>query len=186
MMSTEGRGHEPATPSQTIGPFFHFGMARLSTTELVPPGSEGALTLDGRVLDGNGEPVPDAMVEIWQADRSGQFTGPVGPAGPGLWQGWGRCLTGPDGTWRFTTVKPGRVDDEQAPHIGITLFCRGILQRLISRVYFPDEVGANTTDPVLMAVGGRAATLVAREEGKGSLRHDIVLQGTDETVFFVF
>jgi protocatechuate 3,4-dioxygenase alpha subunit len=183
MMSIEDRGHGPATPSQTIGPFFHFGMVWLTTTELVPPGSSGAVTLNGRVIDGAGDPVPDAMVEIWQADRSGRFADPVGP---GAWQGWGRCLTGPDGTWRFTTVKPGRVDDDQAPHIGITLFCRGILQRLVSRVYFPDEIEANATDPVLVAARGRAATLVATDGGDGMLHHDIVLQGSGETVFFVF
>jgi protocatechuate 3,4-dioxygenase, alpha subunit len=165
------------TPSQTVGPFYRFGLDWFEPRDLVAPGSPGAITLSGRILDGAGDVVPDAVIEIWQADASGGF-------GEGA-SGWGRCLTGDAGTWTFTTNKPGRVDDEQAPHIDVTVFSRGILQRLVTRIYFPDEP-SNATDPMLVAAGDRASTLVARPDGEGRLIHDFVLQGEGETVFFVW
>jgi protocatechuate 3,4-dioxygenase alpha subunit len=171
------------TPSQTIGPFFRFGMAPMARPDLVPPGSSGAVTLVGRLFDGAGEPVPDAMVEIWQADRHGRF----GPDAEPDWTGFGRCLSGPDGRFQFTTVKPGRVDDDQAPHIDVSVFARGLLQRLVTRIYFPDEPAANDADPVLRSIDDAAArnTLIAADEG-GRLRFDVHLQGDKETVFFVY
>lgn len=173
------------TPSQTIGPFFRFGLDWFEPTELVVAGTPGARTIGGRVLDGAGDPVPDACVEIWQAGPDGRFDGqPV--EGQATWHGWGRCLTDAEGRWGFTTQKPGRVDDEQAPHVDVTLFARGLLQRLVSRIYFPDEAVANATDPVLVAAGDRASTLVATAQPDGHLHHDLVLQGERETVFFVW
>lgn len=182
------------TPSQTIGPFFRFGMEWFEPRDLVTPATPGAITISGRVFDGAGAPVPDASLEIWQADAAGRFPAPGAGAGADggdpwtgeRWHGWGRCMTDGDGVFTFTTVKPGPVGDGQAPHIDITVFCRGILQRLVTRLYFPDEAAANGTDPVLAAAGDRAATLVAEEEGPGRLHHDIVLQGERETVFFVW
>lgn len=171
------------SPSQTVGPFFSIGADWIGGTDLVPPGSPGALRLEGRVLDGDGQPVPDAMVEIWQADAGGRFPPDAAPG----WRGFARCLTGPDGSYGFTTVKPGRVDAEQAPHADLSVFARGLLQRLVTRVYFPDEAATNAADPVLSSIGppGRAATLVAAAED-GRLRLDIRLQGEGETVFFAW
>jgi len=183
MTATHTGGSHGPTPSQTVGPFFRFGLEWLVPTELVDPDSPGAVVIGGQVLDGAGQPVPDAVVEIWQADPDGRYPP---PDGTGEWRGWGSCLTDAEGGWQFTTVKPGRVDAGQAPHLGVTLFCRGILQRLVSRIYFPDETEANAADPVLVAAGPRATTLVAAEAGAGRLHHDLVLQGTRETVFFVF
>jgi protocatechuate 3,4-dioxygenase, alpha subunit len=179
------------TPSQTIGPFFRFGMEWFEPRDLVAPGTPGAMKISGQVLDGAGAPVPDASLEIWQADASGGFPEAPTNSGPDKWlgekwHGWGRCMTDGDGGFTFTTVKPGPVGGGQAPHIDVHVFCRGILQRLVTRVYFPDEASANATDPVLTAVGERAATLVAQPEGPGRLHHDIVLQGERETVFFVW
>jgi protocatechuate 3,4-dioxygenase alpha subunit len=171
------------TPSQTIGPFFRFGMEGMERQDLVPPGSPGAVTIFGRVFDGAGDLVPDAMVEIWQADRGGGFPPESEPG----WTGFGRCLSDGDGRFRFTTVKPGRVAYDQAPHIDVSVFARGLLQRLVTRVYFPDETAANDADPLLCSIDDAAvrATLVAVDEG-GRLRFDVHLQGDTETVFFVY
>jgi protocatechuate 3,4-dioxygenase, alpha subunit len=171
------------TPSQTIGPFFRFGMAWMQAPDLVPPSSPGAVKLVGRIVDGAGEPMPDAMVEIWQADGRGRFPPAVDPA----WTGFGRSLTDGEGRFRFTTVKPGRVDDLQAPHIDVSVFGRGLLQRLVTRIYFPDETSANDADPVLRSIDDPVAraTLVAADDGS-RLRFDIHAQGDRETVFFVY
>jgi protocatechuate 3,4-dioxygenase alpha subunit len=177
---------EPAgpTPAQTIGPFFRFGMAWMQAHDLVAPGSPGAVVLTGRVLDGDGVAVPDALVEIWQADPSGSFDA-AGEVAPGVWSGFGRSLTDPDGVYRFTTVVPGAVDSVQAPHIDMTIFARGLLQRLVTRVYFPDRA-ANGADPVLASLdAARRSTLVAGG-GDPVYTFDVRLQGDRETVFFVW
>jgi protocatechuate 3,4-dioxygenase, alpha subunit len=192
-VSTETSTPAWPTPSQTIGPFFRFGMDWFEVRDLVAPGTPGAVTITGRVLDGAGDPVPDALVEIWQADADGHFPAPVpagaeeaGGDGSGAgWHGWGRCLTDEDGGFAFTTLPPGRVDGEQAPHIDVHVFARGLLQRLVTRIYLPDDP-ANAADPVLLAAGPRASTLVAEPAGPGALHHDLVLQGERETVFFVW
>jgi protocatechuate 3,4-dioxygenase alpha subunit len=167
------------TPSQTIGPFFRFGFSWMRRRELISAGAPGAIRIEGRVLDGEGAPVPDAVIEIFQADTNGGYAP--------TWTGFGRCLTDPEGRYRFVTVKPGRVDEQQAPHIEVAVFARGVLQRLLTRLYFPDEQEANAADPLLTAIGdgAAAATLVARAEGEG-LTFDIRLQGEGETVFLAW
>ncbi len=165
------------TPSQTIGPFFRFGLAWLHGRQLVEPGPPGAFTLVGQVFDGAGDPVPDAVVEIQQAAPAG--------LSPPRWQGFGRCCTDPDGGYRFLTAKPRQVDDRQAPHIEVCVFARGLMQRCWTRCYFPDEQAANAGDPLLLTIpdADRLRTLMALPEGD-RLRFDIWLQGPRETVFF--
>ena len=172
------------TPSQTVGPFFACGLTWMDAGDLVPPGSPGAVRLTGRVLDSDGAGVPDALVEIWQADASGRFADP-GATGATGWTGFGRCPTDAEGRYRFTIVKPGPVGDGQAPHIDVSVFARGLLQRLVTRVYFPDETDANGVDPVLGSIDDPLArsTLVASRDPDG-LCFDIHLQGDAETVFF--
>ena len=182
-----------ATPSQTIGPFFGFALSIEGGERLVPADHPDAVRLEGRVLDAAAEPVSDALVEIWQANRAGRYAHPEDtreevPLEPGF-TGFGRAPTDDEGRFAFVTVKPGRVPAadrvEQAPHIDVSVFARGLLNRLVTRVYFPDEEAANAADPVLGAIEppDRRATLIAREEGR-ALRFDIHLQGEHETVFF--
>ena len=181
------------TPSQTVGPFFRIGLPAVTTSELVPPDHEGAVRIVGTVFDGNGEPVNDALLEIWQANAAGRYAHPEDtreeiPRDDGF-KGFGRCATDPEGRFEFVTVKPGRVPGPdtgmQAPHIDVSVFARGLLKRVVTRVYFPDEAEANEADPVLSAIHDpeARATLVAREED-GALRFDIHLQGDRETTFF--
>jgi protocatechuate 3,4-dioxygenase alpha subunit len=170
----------PPTASQTVGPFFSFSLLDgHHGAELVPPGSPGAVRIRGQVVDGVGEPVPDALVEIWQADAEGRFQGSFG---------FGRSGTEDGGWYEFVTVKPGAVPGPdgrpQAPHIDVSVFARGLLKRLVTRVYFPDEEAANASDPVLSALDAEArATLLARPDGDG-LRFDVRLQGDGQTTFF--
>lgn len=175
----------PNTPSQTAGPFFTLGLTWEGAEQLVSPEESGAIVVEGLVLDGAGQPVPDALLEIWQADPEGHFP----PAARPPWPGFGRSLTDLEGAFHFVTVKPGRLTSPdgslQAPHIQVQLFGRGLLRQLFTRIYFPDEVEANLTDPVLGAIPDPTAreTLVAQPTSTG-LRFDIVLQGEGETVFF--
>ena len=158
------------TPSQTVGPFFYFGLCERPAADLVPDG----IRVSGRVLDGAGDPVPDAMVEIWQADESGSYRGD--------W-GWGRCGTDHEGRFSFTTVKPGPVEG-QAPHLEVQVFARGLLKQVLTRMYFEDEREANDSDPVLSAVEpDERATLIATR-ADGGYRFDVRLQGDEQTVFF--
>jgi protocatechuate 3,4-dioxygenase alpha subunit len=168
------------TPSQTVGPFFNIGLPGKEHSELV---ADGGLRIEGAVYDGEGEPVVDALIEIWQADQSGRY-----PDGSTSFRGFGRCETDEHGRYWFVTVKPGQVSAPgggmQAPHINVSVFARGLLKRVPTRIYFPDEAEANAADPVLASVDPeRRPTLVAREDGD-VLRFDIHLQGDDETVFF--
>ena len=169
----------PYTPSQTVGPFFSFGLCVRPTNLVVPAHAEGALRLMGRVLDGAGDGVPDAMVEIWQANAAGEYREDFG---------WGRSGTDVDGRFEFVTVKPGSVSrgaERQAPHLTMLVFSRGLLKPLLTRMYFPDEHVANLTDPVLRGIADPAerATLLAHTEPEG-LRFDIRLQGDGQTTFF--
>jgi protocatechuate 3,4-dioxygenase beta subunit len=156
------------TPSQTVGPFFAIALPWAGTAEVVPPGTPGAVRLRGRVLDGAGRPVTDALIETWQTDPAGGFA---------------QCATDAGGGFAIVTHKPARGGIE-APHLDVSLFARGLLRRLVTRAYFPDEAVANGSDPVLRSIADPAAraTLVAVPED-GGLRFDIHLQGDDETVF---
>jgi protocatechuate 3,4-dioxygenase alpha subunit len=179
------------TPSQTVGPYFSIGLTWEDGPFAVGEDTPGALRLRGRVTDGDGEPVRDAMVESWQADPEGRFAHPEDPRGPATtpgFRGFARAATNADGEWEIVTVKPGAVPGPggapQAPHIDLSVFARGLLNRVVTRVYFADEAEANAADPVLAGVPeGRRPTLVA-EPAPGGYRFDVRLQGADETVFF--
>jgi protocatechuate 3,4-dioxygenase alpha subunit len=170
------------TSSQTVGPFFHDCLFRDSWNELVDQETEGRIRIEGQVYDGDGEPVPDAMVEIWQADASGRYG-----EGDSSFIGFGRSATDAEGRYWFETIKPGRVDGAQSPHIDVQVFARGLLDQLPTRIYFDDEPG-NNGDPVLGGLDeAQRSTLVARattKEGRAVYVFDIVLQGDGETAFF--
>jgi protocatechuate 3,4-dioxygenase, alpha subunit len=181
------------TPSQTVGPYFHIGLRSDGGERLVAPDDPDAVRLGGVVLDGEGAPVADSLLEIWQANRAGRYAHPDDPRESvpleDGFSGFGRCATDRQGRYGFVTVKPGPVPAPggglQAPHIAMSVFARGLLKRVVTRVYFPDETEANAADPVLSAIAdaeGRAR-LVARAED-GGLRFDVRLQGERETPFF--
>jgi protocatechuate 3,4-dioxygenase alpha subunit len=181
---------EGPTPSQTVGPFFHDALPYDFGPHVAGPDRAGRIRLAGRVLDGAGAPVTDAMVEIWQADESGRFVDRPGiyeeSSGEGF-RGVGRCPTDDDGRYGFHTVKPGTVPTvdgrPQAPHIAMSVFGRGMLRRVVTRVYFDDEPSANHTDPLLRSVAdARRTTLVATSTDDG-YGFDVHIQGDQETVF---
>jgi protocatechuate 3,4-dioxygenase, alpha subunit len=163
------------TPSQTVGPYFGLGLTNRPLANVVSPNDPGAVRISGRVVDGAGVPVDDAIVEIWQPDGEGEYRDGFG---------WGRCGTDADGRYSLTTVKPGSVGS-QAPHLDVMVFSRGLLKPLLTRLYFPDEEEANASDPVLAGLSGDAdrEALVAVADGD-ALRYDIRLQGDRQTPFF--
>jgi len=183
------------TPSQTVGPFFHLGMVRAEWSDLTADHPAGErIAIEGRVIDGDGAPVPDALIELWQANAAGRYSHPDDhqadkPLDPHF-RGFGRVATDAEGQFRVVTVKPGPVPGRgnslQAPHINIALFARGLLIHLHTRIYFADEP-ANAGDPLLSSIEDSAArrTLLARREaGQPPVyRFDIVMQGENETVF---
>ena len=184
------------TPSQTVGPFFHVGMDRAEWNDLTVGNPAGEkIAIEGRVLDGDAAPVPDAVIEIWQANAAGRYNHPDDrqaekPLDPNF-RGFGRVATDAEGRFRIVTVKPGPVPGNgnalQAPHINVALFARGLLIHLFTRIYFAGEPG-NASDPLLSAIEDSAArqTLIARRTEPASpalYRFDIVLQGDNETVF---
>jgi protocatechuate 3,4-dioxygenase alpha subunit len=183
-----------ASTSQTIGPFLRIGLEWMVIEDLAPPSVAGErVRIEGRVFDGDGKPVNDAAVEIWQANSSGKYASPEDAQDKSVesgFRGYGRSLTDESGAFRFRTIKPGRVPGPdgnlQAPHAVVTIFMRGLLKQLVTRVYFPDEP-SNTDDPILKLVpADRRPTLVAKKAGDGVLQWNVVLQGRDETVFFDF
>lgn len=181
-----------ATPSQTVGPYLHIGLTWLITENLAPKGIPGErVRIQGRVLDGDGQPVNDALVEIWQANAAGKYAHPRDrqskPLADGF-RGFGRSATNRNGAFRFRTIKPGPVPGPggklQAPHIAVNVFMRGQLKQLVSRIYFPGET-SNAQDPVLALVpADRRATLIARAVKPGVQEWNVLLQGKAETVFF--
>jgi len=185
-----------STASQTVGPYFKIGLSPLYCRELVVDATPGQrVTIQGHVLDGEGNPVPDAVLETWQADAEGNFssiTGVEQPEPGSAFSGFGRIPTDENGVFRFNTIKPGSVPgldgSPQAPHILVSIFMRGLLTRLVTRIYFEGDA-LNESDLVLKAVEKeRRCTLIAIPvAGKeGVMEWNIILQGQNETVFFDF
>lgn len=194
MPTKAGSGGLRPTVSQTVGPFFHLGLGWLYSSRVADSETRGRhISIRGRVLDGDGVPVPDALIEVWQADASGRYPisgkEPERDARPGF-RGYARVPTNEDGTFCFTTVKPGRVPAPggglQAPHILVAVFMRGLLRQLATRIYFADDP-SNAEDAILLRVPApRRGTLVARPlpDSSDVFEWNVVLQGADETVFF--
>jgi len=194
-VTAEQRG-APATgptPSQTVGPFFAQALPWPDGPLVVPNGTAEAFWIRGRVLDGDGAPVPDALVETWQADPDGRFDHPDDPRGiagdqSGGFRGFGRCPTDPDGRYWIHTVKPGPVPGanggDQAPHIDLSIFARGLLDRVVTRMYFPDEAAANDVDPVLVELPDAVRATLVADVAEDGYTFDIRLQGEHETAFF--
>ena len=177
------------TPGQTVGPFFHFALPYAGGESLVPTSQPGAIRLHGTVSDGHGDPIPDAMLEIWQADAQGNISTEPGSLrrDPYAFTGWGRAGTDAAGHFRFTTVNPGATDVGSAPFISVCLVARGLLNRLFTRAYLPEDAAALAADPLLSSLDEeRRATLVGTREEDGALRFDVRLQGENETVFLQF
>jgi protocatechuate 3,4-dioxygenase, alpha subunit len=182
------------TSSQTVGPYLHIGLTWLCNDNLAGPGVTGdKVTIEGTIVDGDGKPVVDALVEIWQANAHGKYAHPDDTRDLPLeaaFKGFGRVPTNDDGVFRFTTIKPGRVPaangDLQAPHLNVTIFMRGMLKHLVTRIYFPDDP-PNADDAVLNSVpASRRNTLIAQTVAgrPAALVWNVVLQGAGETVFF--
>ncbi len=193
------------TPSQTVGPYFAYGLVPTQygygTGHSLPSLFDGRIAEDGakgqpilvvgRVFDGAGEPIPDALIEVLQADADGRYATSRDAAVAGGFRGFGRFGTGTDPTlqFRFETVKPGATRDGQAPHLNVIVLMRGLLVHAFTRIYFEDEAAANAADAVLKSVPAkRRATLIAKRDGEQGgrpvYRLDIRMQGADETVFF--
>lgn len=179
------------TPSQTAGPYLHIGLLWPDGSDVVAEGTPDAIVISGYVRDGAGNPAADALVETWQADPDGGFAHPDDPRGatayPGF-RGFGRCATDAEGRYWIRTLKPGPLPAPagatEAPHIDVSVFARGLLDRVVTRIYFPDEPELNAADPVLSRIDpARRDTLVATA-ADGGYRFDIRLQGDGETVFF--
>jgi protocatechuate 3,4-dioxygenase, alpha subunit len=186
------------TPSQTVGPFLAIGLPWPDGPFVVPPGTPGTIVISGQVFDGDGTPVPDALVETWQADPDSRFDHPDDPRGAAApvvagFRGFGRSATDPDGNYQITTLRPGSLPSPdgkiEAPHLDVSVFARGLLDRVVTRIYFPDDADANAADPVLAAISdpARRATLIAvarQDRPDSEFRFDVWLQGDRETVFF--
>jgi len=181
-----------ALTSQTVGPFFQIGLELLMNADVAGPDVPGErVTLEGQVLDGDRVPIPDAVIETWQANAQGKYAHPedsqAKPTDAGF-RGYGRVATDDNGFFRIRTIKPGRAPgpngSEQAPHLEVSVLMRGLMKRLVTRIYFPGDA-ANESDPVLNLVpAARRQTLIARNCGAGVLRWNVLMQGDDETVFF--
>ena len=180
------------TPSQTAGPFLTIALQWPDGPQIVPADTPGAVRIVGRLTDGAGQTVPDGLVEVWQADPAGRFDHPDDPRGaarhPGF-RGFGRCATDASGGFWFRTLTPGPLPAEgggtEAPHLNVSVFARGLLNRLVTRIYLPDQVELNAADPVLADLDEEdRGLLTAIPQPDGSLRFDIRLQGASETPFF--
>ena len=179
------------TPSQTVGPYFAIMIRGRAECRQVTDATTGTrVVIEGQVLDGAGAPIPDALVETWQADADGRYGHPDDRAqsAGSRFNGYGWAHTRDDGSFRFETIKPGRVPapdgGNQAPHIAVSVMARGILTRFMTRIYFDDEA-ANAQDPILALVPEvRRDTLIARRTSEGRYLFNLVMQGAGETVFF--
>ena len=181
-----------ASGNQTVGPYLHIGLEWLTTRDIAGKGIKGErVAIAGRLIDGDGNGVNDGLIEIWQANAEGRYAHPEDTQKKPLekgWRGFGRIPTDSKGGFRFTTIKPGRVPGPggglQAPHLVVTVFMRGMLKHLMTRIYFADEGAANAEDAVLKLVpAARRATLMPKKKGE-TLEWNVVLQGKNETVFF--
>jgi protocatechuate 3,4-dioxygenase alpha subunit len=188
-----------ATTWQTVGPFFKIGLAWLYQDDIAGTGASGdRVTIEGRILDADGQPVPDGILEIWQANSHGKYAHPDDtqdkPLEPGF-KGYGRIPTDDQGRFRFTTIKPGRVPGPdgpssekklQAPHLAISVFTRGLLRRLITRMYFPDDPANHEDFALNLVEPARRPTLIAKKANNrpNTLEWNVILQGPNETVFF--
>jgi protocatechuate 3,4-dioxygenase alpha subunit len=182
----------PATPGQTVGPFYGYALPYPGSEELVPPGRRDAIRLHGTVYDGAGQPVPDALIEIWQADENGDVPRAEGSLQRDGWTftGFARVAVDGNGRYSFTTVRPGPTEDGAPAFFAMTVFARGLLNRLFTRVYLPadDPAGVEVlaADPLLRSVPeDRRGTLIARRDAHGYV-FDVRLQGVGETVFLAF
>jgi protocatechuate 3,4-dioxygenase alpha subunit len=176
------------TADQTVGPYYAIGMEYAGSEELVPHGSAGSIVLSGYLYDGNGAPVPDGVIEIWQTDADGNVPTDSGNLvrKAGSFGGFGRSGSDDDGYWQFTTVAPAPAAEGKAAFFAVIVFARGLLSRLHTRIYLPGDQAALDADPLLSRLTPeRRATLVATEVD-GGYRHDIHLQGEKETVFLAF
>lgn len=184
-----------ASGNQTVGPYLHIGLEWLTTREIAGAHVKGErLRVEGRLVDGDGNGVGDGLIEIWQANSEGKYAHPEDRQNKAVdkgFRGFGRIPTDANGAFHFSTIKPGRVPGAdgrlQAPHLVVTVFMRGLLKHLMTRIYFPDETAANAEDPILKLVpAARRSTLIAKDQGKGALQWSVTLQGENETVFFDF
>ncbi|MEU2623661.1 protocatechuate 3,4-dioxygenase subunit alpha [Streptomyces sp. NPDC007157] len=185
------------TPSHTVGPFYGYALPFRGGEEIAPLGHPDTVTVHGYILDGEGNPLPDAFLELWGADPEGNVSTTDGslrrdPAtGDHLgrngveFTGWGRIQTDADGHWYARTLRPGARGDS-APYLSVCVFARGLLMHLFTRIYLPGDDAALSADPLLTRVGERRDTLIAGDEGRGTYRFDIRLQGEGETVFLEF
>ncbi|WP_307023952.1 protocatechuate 3,4-dioxygenase subunit alpha [Arthrobacter globiformis] len=177
------------TPGQTVGPFYGYALPYEKDRELLAPGSAGSIRLQGTVYDGAGHPIPDAILEIWQPDAEGNIvhrTGSLVRDGY-TFTGFGRSSVGNSGVYTFTTVNPGPTEPGAAPFISVVIFARGLMNRLFTRVYLPENEEALAKDPLLSSLDPeRRRTLIARRDADGGLTWDIRLQGEGETVFLDF
>ncbi|MCX2750128.1 protocatechuate 3,4-dioxygenase subunit alpha [Arthrobacter sp. MI7-26] len=182
------------TPGQTVGPFYGYALPFNKDNELLAPGSAGSIRLQGTVYDGAGEAIPDAILEIWQPDSEGnvvQRTGSLVRDGY-TFTGWGRAAVGNSGVYTFTTVNPGATSPVPgkpgaAPFISVAVFARGLMNRLFTRIYLPENEEALAADPLLSSLDPeRRQTLIARRDADGGLTWDLRLQGGNETVFLDF
>lgn len=177
------------TPGQTIGPFYGYALPFEKDNELVNQANPNSVRLHGDITDGKGEVIPDALLEIWQADENGSVVSRDGSLVRDgyTFTGWGRTAVDNVGHYTFTTVNPGATEDGKAPFIMLTVFARGLLNRLFTRIYLPEDTRALDNDPLLSSLTeAQRKTLIATREKDGSLRFDIRLQGEDETVFLAY
>ncbi|MEE1621573.1 protocatechuate 3,4-dioxygenase subunit alpha [Zafaria sp. Z1313] len=177
------------TPGQTVGPFFGYALPFEKGGELLHPGHPRAVRLYGDVTDGNGDPIPDALLEIWQADEDGNVPAETGSLVRDgyTFTGWGRVPVDNLGRYTFTTVNPGPSEPGKAPFILLTVFARGLMNRLFTRIYLPEDAKALAADPLLSSLDDAARdSLIATREADGSLRFDVRLQGEGETAFLQY
>ncbi|MER6537722.1 protocatechuate 3,4-dioxygenase subunit alpha [Streptomyces sp900105755] len=196
-IDTSGPGNVLPTPSHTVGPFYGYALPFRGGEDIAPLGHPDTVTVHGYVYDGEGTPLPDALVELWGADPDGNVSTTDGsirrdPATGGYlgrngveFTGWGRIQTDTNGHWYARTLRPG-ARGGSAPYLSVCVFARGLLVHLYTRIYLPGDDAALAADPLLTRVGERRDTLIAADEGRGAYRFDIRLQGEGETVFLEF